>query len=50
MEFKVGEEELLRVLTTKGVIRFNIKGKPSLQYFGPFIKCYECRGKAILLS
>jgi hypothetical protein len=50
MEFKVGEEELLRVLPTKGVIRFNIKGKPSLQYFGPFIKCYEWRDEARLSS
>jgi hypothetical protein len=37
IEFPVGEEELLRVSPTKGVIRFNIKGKLSPRYIGPFM-------------
>jgi hypothetical protein len=36
MEFQVGDEMLLRVLPTKGVVRFNIKGKLSPRYIGPF--------------
>jgi hypothetical protein len=37
VEFQVGEEVLLRVSPTKGVIRFNIKGKLSPRYIGPFV-------------
>jgi hypothetical protein len=37
VEFQVGEEVLLRVSPTKGVIRFNIKGKLSPRYIGPFM-------------
>jgi hypothetical protein len=37
IEFQVGEEVLLRVSPTKGVIRFNIKGKLSPRYIGSFM-------------
>jgi hypothetical protein len=36
MEFQVGDEVLLRVSATKGVVRFNIKGKLSPRYIRPF--------------
>jgi hypothetical protein len=36
VEFQVGDEVLLRVSPTKGVVRFNIKGKLSPRYIGPF--------------
>jgi hypothetical protein len=36
VEFQVGDEVLLRVWPTKGVVRFNIKGKLSPRYIGPF--------------
>jgi hypothetical protein len=35
VEFQVGDEVLLRVSPTKGVVRFNIKGKLSPRYIGP---------------
>jgi hypothetical protein len=37
VEFEVGVELLLRVSPTNGVTRFNIKGKLSLRYIGPFM-------------
>jgi hypothetical protein len=37
IEFEVGEEVLLRVSPTKGVIRLNIKEKLSPRYIGPFM-------------
>jgi hypothetical protein len=37
VEFHVGEEVLLRMSPTKGVITFNIKGERSPWYIGPFI-------------
>src|SRR3954471_9739028 len=37
VEFQVGEEVLLRVSPTKGVISFNIKGNLSPRYIGPFL-------------
>ena len=36
MEFEVGDEVLLRVSPTKGVVRFGTKGKLSPRYVGPF--------------
>jgi hypothetical protein len=36
IEFQVGEEVLLGVSSTKGVIRFNIKGTLSLRYYWTF--------------
>jgi ribosomal protein L21E len=36
LEFQVGDEVLLRVSPSKGVVRFNIKGKLSPRYIGPF--------------
>jgi hypothetical protein len=50
MEFKVGEDVVLRVSPTKGVIRFNFKGKHTPWYFRPFIKCYAWQREASLLS
>jgi hypothetical protein len=35
VEFQVGDEVLLRVSPTKGVVRFNIKGKLIPRYIGP---------------
>jgi hypothetical protein len=37
VEFQAGEEVLLRVSPTNDVIRFNIKGKLSPLYIGPFM-------------
>jgi hypothetical protein len=36
LEFAVGDEVLLRVSPTKGVVRFGVSGKLSLRYIGPF--------------
>ena len=36
MEFAVGDQVLLRVSPTKGVVRFNVSGKLSPRYIGPF--------------
>jgi hypothetical protein len=33
----VGDEVLLKVSLTKGIIRFGIKGKLSLRYIGPYL-------------
>jgi hypothetical protein len=37
VEFHIGEDVFLRVPPTKGVIRFNIKGKLSPRYIEPFM-------------
>jgi hypothetical protein len=36
VEFEVGDEVLLRVSPTKGVLRFSIKRKLNPWYIGPF--------------
>jgi hypothetical protein len=36
LEFAVGDQVLLRVSPTRGVIRFSVSGKLSLRYIGPF--------------
>jgi hypothetical protein len=36
MEFVVGDQVLLRVSPTKGVVRFDVSGKLSPRYIGPF--------------
>jgi ribosomal protein L21E len=36
IQFQVGDEVLLKISPTKGVVRFNIKGKLSPCYIGPF--------------
>ena len=36
MEFHVGDQVLLKVSPTKGVVRFGTKGKLSSRYIGPF--------------
>lgn len=36
LEFEVGDQVLLKVSPTKGVVRFGTKGKLSLRYIGPF--------------
>ena len=36
LEFQVGDDVLLRVSPTKGVVRFGTKGKLSPRYIGPF--------------
>jgi hypothetical protein len=36
LEFAVGDQVLLRVSPTKGVVRFGVSGKLSLRYIGPF--------------
>jgi hypothetical protein len=37
LEFVVGDEVLLKVSPTKGVIHFGIKGKLSPRYIGPYL-------------
>jgi hypothetical protein len=37
LEFKVGDRVYLRVLPTRGVKRFGIKGKLAPRYIGPFL-------------
>jgi hypothetical protein len=37
LEFAVGDEVLLKVSPTKGIVRFGIKGKLSPRYFGPYL-------------
>jgi hypothetical protein len=37
LEFAVGDEVLLKVSPTKGIIRFDIKGKLSPRYIGPYL-------------
>lgn len=36
LEFEVGDQVLLKVSPTKGVVRFGTKGKLSPRYIGPF--------------
>jgi hypothetical protein len=36
LEFVVGDQVLLRVSPTRGVIRFGVSGKLSPRYTGPF--------------
>jgi ribosomal protein L21E len=36
LEFKVGDQVLLKVSPTKGVVRFGMKGKLNPRYIGPF--------------
>jgi hypothetical protein len=37
LEFVVGNEVLLKVSPTKGIVRFGIKGKLSPRYIGPYL-------------
>lgn len=37
LEFEVGDQVLLRVSPTKGIVRFGTKGKLSPRYIGPFL-------------
>jgi hypothetical protein len=37
LEFAVGDEVLLKVSLTKGIVRFGIKGKLSPRYIGPYL-------------
>jgi hypothetical protein len=37
LEFAVGDEVLLNVSPTKGIVRFGIKGKLSPRYIGPYL-------------
>jgi hypothetical protein len=37
LEFAVGDEVLLKVSLTKGIIHFGIKGKLSPRYIGPYL-------------
>jgi hypothetical protein len=37
LKFAVGEEVLLKVSPTKGIVRFGIKGKLSTRYIGPYL-------------
>jgi hypothetical protein len=37
LEFAVGDEVLLKVSPTKGIVRFGIKGKLSPRYIGPYL-------------
>jgi hypothetical protein len=37
LEFAVGDQVLLKVSTTKGIVRFGATGKLSLRYIGPFV-------------
>jgi hypothetical protein len=37
LEFAVGDEVLLKVSLTKGIVHFGIKGKLSPRYIGPYL-------------
>jgi hypothetical protein len=37
LEFAVGDQVLLKVSPTKGIVRFGATGKLSLRYIGPFM-------------
>jgi hypothetical protein len=37
LEFEVGDEMLLKVSLTKGIVRFGTKGKLSPRYIGPYV-------------
>jgi hypothetical protein len=37
LEFAVGDQVLLKVSPTKGIVRFGATGKLSLRYIGPFV-------------
>jgi hypothetical protein len=37
LEFAVGDEVLLKVSPIKRIVRFDIKGKPSPRYIGPYL-------------
>jgi hypothetical protein len=37
LEFAMGDEVLLKVSPTKGIVRFGIKGKLSPRYIGPYL-------------
>jgi hypothetical protein len=37
LKFVIGDEVLLKVSPTKGIIRFGIKGKLSPRYIGPYL-------------
>jgi hypothetical protein len=37
LKFAVGDEVLLKVSRTKGIVRFGIKGKLSPRYIGPYL-------------
>ena len=37
LEFQVGDQVLLRVSSTKGIVRFGTKGKLSPRYIGQFL-------------
>jgi hypothetical protein len=37
LEFAVGDEVLLKVSPTKGIVHFGIKGKLSPRYIGPYL-------------
>jgi hypothetical protein len=37
LEFVVGDEVLIKVSPTKGIVRFGIKGKLSPRYIGPYL-------------
>jgi hypothetical protein len=37
LEFTVGDEVLLKVSPTKGIVHFGVKGKLSPRYIGPYL-------------
>jgi hypothetical protein len=37
LEFTVGNEVLLKVSPTKGIVHFGVKGKLSTRYIGPYL-------------
>jgi hypothetical protein len=37
LEFVVGDEVLLKVSPTKGIVHFGVKGKLSHRYIGPYL-------------
>jgi hypothetical protein len=41
LEFQVGDQVLLKVSPTKGILRFGTKGKLSPRYVGPFLWLLE---------
>jgi hypothetical protein len=50
LEFTVGDEVLLKVSPTKGIVRFGVKGKLSTRYIGPYLITARIGSLACLLQ
>ena len=50
LEFRVGECVFLKISSTKGIIRFDVCGKLSSRYIGPFVILHRVREVAYQLA